>query len=352
MSRKPVCRRTAVSRLVGGGLAACLAAGKGPAFAASASGSAEAKMGLTFFRIGTGPTAETLYGLGTAISAGISRPPGGSPCDEGGICGVPGLIAVAQTRSGSIANLEAVRSGDIESALVHADMAYWAYHGGGSFRSSSPMRDLRVISHLSTVSLHIVVPAESDIWEITDLRDRFISLGARGSGTLGNAKLLLRSRGILLNDIHPRYQKPGPAADSMVSGKLDAFFEIGGVPVDAIADLAYRMPIRLLQIDKESIRQVMSLHPFFEYGPIPANSYRGVAETLTLKLGVTWVVRAQASPALIEAITRALWQGGSRELFLANNPNAHFPTINEAVTQIGVPFHEGARSYYKSANLM
>ena len=45
-------------------------------------GTAEAaEAGLTFFRIGTGPTATASYALGTAISAGISKPPRSPACD-------------------------------------------------------------------------------------------------------------------------------------------------------------------------------------------------------------------------------------------------------------------------------
>ena len=76
----------------------------------------------TFFRIGTGPAADTEYALGSSIAAGITNPPGSRPCHQGGSCGVPGLIAVAQTKSGSIENLQAIGSGNLESALVHSDM--------------------------------------------------------------------------------------------------------------------------------------------------------------------------------------------------------------------------------------
>ena len=104
---------------------------------------------LTFFRIGTGASTETLYRLGTAISAGISRPPGGSPCDEGGICGVPGLIAVTQSKSGSLANLKAVRDGQLEAALVSADMAFLAFVGRGPFAEEGSFDDLRIIANLT-----------------------------------------------------------------------------------------------------------------------------------------------------------------------------------------------------------
>lgn len=304
---------------------------------------------LTFFRIGTGPTAETLYAFGTAISAGISRPPGGSPCDQGGICGVPGLIAVAQSKGGSIENLESLVAGDLESALVHADMAYWAYNAAGPFRHREPFTGLRVIANLTPVMIHVAVRADSAIESFDDLRGRSVSLGPSGSGTVSNALLLLRTQGIPLEDLRPRFLNPGPAADALAAGEIDALFEIGGAPIEALAALAERTPIRLLPIAGEAARQMQSLYPFVQGGAIRDGLYRGVPETATLSLGVQWVTRADQDDELIEAIARAFWSGPSRDLYMTSNPESRFPTLEDAARETPVPMHNGAKTYYEQA---
>ena len=48
---------------------------------------------IQFFRIGTGGTAGTYYPIGGLIANAISTPPGSRACEDGGSCGVPGLIA-------------------------------------------------------------------------------------------------------------------------------------------------------------------------------------------------------------------------------------------------------------------
>ena len=67
--------------------------------------------GLSFFRIGTGSTGGTYYPVGGVIAGAISNPPGSRPCERGGSCGVPGLIAVAQSTSGSVENAAAISTG-------------------------------------------------------------------------------------------------------------------------------------------------------------------------------------------------------------------------------------------------
>ena len=55
---------------------------------------------MSFFRIGTGGTAGTYYPIGGLIANAISNPPGSRPCDDGGSCGVPGLVATAVASNG------------------------------------------------------------------------------------------------------------------------------------------------------------------------------------------------------------------------------------------------------------
>lgn len=303
---------------------------------------------LTFFRIGTGPTAETLYALGTAISAGISLPPGGSPCDEGGVCGVPGLIAVAQSRAGSISSVRDLRDGELESALIHADIAYWAYNEGGPFADEAGVPDLRVIADLIPVSMHAVVRADSPITKFRELKGKTISLGPKDSGVAQFVTMLLRINGVTLNDIDPLYLPPGPASDALLTGDIDAFFDMGAAPIDAVSELNQEMPIRLLPIDKNSIQTLRGFFPFLKDGMIQGDAYDDVAEATTLTLGVQWVTRAPTDPVLVMDITRALWQSDTAELFNLNNPGHRFPTIQEGRRDGLVPLHPGAEAYYAS----
>ncbi|RED53956.1 TAXI family TRAP transporter solute-binding subunit [Aestuariispira insulae] len=307
---------------------------------------------LTFFRIGAGPTTETLYALSTAISAGISRPPGSLPCNEGGVCGVPGLIAVAQSRSGSIDNLFAMMRGELESALVRADVAFQAYHGGGPFKYEGAQENLRVIANLTPVSLHIVVPAGSDINSVRDLRGKRISVGARGSGTRDLSLIVLRTNSLAPRDLSLRYMKPGPASDALYRGDLDALFLVGAAPVDAIADLAERMELRLLPLEGYPRRQLFSLFPFIETDAIIGGTYEGIKETQTVKMGVQWVVWQDTDETLIEQITQALWQSDTSALFNRNNPRHTFPDPRYGVPEKSIPMHPGATRYYQQAGLL
>lgn len=313
---------------------------------------ARADGALTFFRIGSGPTMETLYALSTSISAGISRPPGSLPCSEGGVCGVPGLIAVAQSRTGSIENIFAMMRGELDSAIIRADIAFQAYHGRGAFRYEGAQPDLRVIADLTPVSLHLVVRNRSDIQSVRDLRGKTVTVGARGSGTRSFALVVLRMHGMKPRDLTLRYYSPARATDALISKEVDAIFVVGAAPIQAISDLALTQPIRLIDLAGYARRQLISLYPFVDKGLIPAGTYRENQDIETVQMGVQWVVWKQADNNLIRDITRALWQSDTRDLFLRNNPHHRFPDIRSGVPEGGIPIHPGAAAYYQELGLV
>ena len=120
---------TRMARLAWAGVAAA-----GLAFA----GAAQAQE-PQFFRIGTGGTAGTYYPIGGLIANAISAPPGSRPCEEGGACGVPGLIATALSANGSVANVNAIAGGTLESGFSQSDVATWAQTGTGIWEGREPV---------------------------------------------------------------------------------------------------------------------------------------------------------------------------------------------------------------------
>ncbi len=108
-------------------------------------GAAAEAQEMKFFRIGTGGAGGTYFPIGGLIANAISHPPRSKPCDQGGRCGVPGLIAIAQSTTASSHNLTAIISGQMEAGLTGAATLYFAYHGTGKFEGKAKP-NLRVIA--------------------------------------------------------------------------------------------------------------------------------------------------------------------------------------------------------------
>ena len=91
--------------------------------AVAAAGGVQAQQ---FFRIGTGGTAGTYYPIGGMIANAVS---------------VPGKIVVtAQASNGSVANINGISGGQMESGFSQADVATWAQRAPACTKASPRWR--------------------------------------------------------------------------------------------------------------------------------------------------------------------------------------------------------------------
>ena len=150
-----------------------------------------ASQDITFFRIGTGGTAGTYFPIGGLIANAISNPPGSRPCSDGGSCGVPGLVATAVASNGSVANVQGIASGSMQSGFSQSDVAYWAFNATGIYEGRPKVEVLCAIANLYPESFHVVARKGAGIKSIRDLKGKRLSLDEPGSGTLVDARLIL-----------------------------------------------------------------------------------------------------------------------------------------------------------------
>lgn len=308
---------------------------------------------IQFFTIGTGGTAATYYPVGGVIANAISKPPGSRPCDEGGSCGVDGLIASAVSSRGSVDNINAIVSGLRNSGFAQSDVAYWAYTGTGTMEGKPPATDLRAIAALFPEHIHLVAAADSGINSVADLKGKRVSLDEPGSGTYVDAKLILEAAGLSDSDIDAEALKPDASSDALRNGKLDAFFFVGGYPTGAIVELAASTQIKLVPIDGASAEALTGKYGFFSASDIPAGTYEGVdGDTATVAVGAQWLTSAKADETLIYNITKALWNDNTRKLLDNGHAKGKVITLETALDGLGVPLHPGAEKFYKEAGLI
>lgn len=306
-----------------------------------------------FFRIGTGGTAGTYYPIGGLIANAISNPPGSRPCEEGGSCGVPGLIATALSANGSVANVNAIASGTIESGFAQSDVATWAQTGTGIWEGREPVAQLRAIASLYAESIHLVASASAEITSVADLRGKRVSLDEPGSGTLVDARIILEAHGLSEEDIEAAFLKPDQAAERMRDGAMDAFFFVGGFPAGAIAELASQHDIVLVPIAGDGAASVIEQYSFFAENTIPGGTYEGVDDDVnTLAVGAQWVTSAEQPEELIYQITRALWNDNTRRFLDNGHAKGKSITPDTALDGIGIPLHPGAERFYREAGLL
>ena len=307
---------------------------------------------VRFFRIGTGGVAGTYYPIGGLLAGIISNPPGSRPCEKGGSCGVPGLIATAQSSNGSVANVEAVAKGDLDSGFSQSDIAYWAYSGTEIYDGEERIENLRAIAGLYPESIHLVARRGAGIDSIRDLVGKRVSLDEEGSGTLVNARIILDAFGIKEEDLDARYIKPNLAIAAMRENELDAFIITVGFPAKSVSELADSETVDLIPITGPEVDTLLNQHEFFAKDVIPADAYEGIGETETISVGAQWITSAEMDEELVYAMTKALWHESARALLDDGHVKARSVTLDTALDGIAIPLHPGAERYYREAGIV
>ncbi|MEX2648962.1 MAG: TAXI family TRAP transporter solute-binding subunit [Alphaproteobacteria bacterium] len=307
---------------------------------------------IRFFRIGTGGPTGTYFPIGGIIANAISNPPGSRPCEEGGSCGVPGLLAAAQSSNGSVDNVTAIGSGAIESGFSQADVAYWAYTGSSMFAEAGPVKNLRAIARLFRESVHLVTRADSGIGGIADLAGRRVSVDEEGSGTLVDARAILAAFGLGGDRVIELNLKPDRSAEALLAGEIDAFFTIAGYPMPVIETLAEDTAIALVPVNGPELDALVRAQPFFLRDFIPTEVYAGVGTVETLSVGALWVVAEAIEAELVHGITSALWHESTRKLLDEGHPKGKEIRVEFALQGVAIPLHPGAERYYQEVGLI
>lgn len=319
-----------------------------------------AEADLRIVRIGTGGTGGTYFPMGSLIAQALSD----SRRSERGRSEPPAveLLMVAQISNGSVNNVRELRKGNLDAALVQADVAHWAYQGSVVFSGEPRYEHLRAVAHLYPESLHLVVRKGSGIVSVADLRGRRVSLDEPGSGTVLDARIILDHYEMKESDLDAVYLKPYFAAQEMAQNQLDAFFIIAGYPVTAVLELAASTGAHLVPIEGAPIDAILQAHPYFERGVIPAGTYdrgiipagtyKGISDTPTLNVGAQLVVDEHLDEDLVYRLTQALWSERTLRILEQGHPKGREIRPERALDGISIPLHPGAKRYYRESGLL
>src|SRR5262245_43839073 len=290
-----------------------------------------------FFRIGTGGTGGTYYPLGGIIANAIST-------DR--------INVSAVATNGSVANVNGIVGGSMESGFSQADINSWAVTGTGIYHGKPKVEELRAIANLYPESVHIVVKKGLDQKCIAALNGKRESIDDLGSGRLVNERAILGVFGITERDIRPEYLKQQQSVEKLKDGSLDAYFQTTGYPLGTLAELAATNGFDLLPIEGEARDKILAQYKFFSKDRIPDGTYKDVKGVETISVGAQWVTSSKQAEALIYEITKALWSDKTRAALDAGHAKGKVIQKSTALLGVGIPLHPGAERFYKEAGLL
>ncbi|WKX68846.1 TAXI family TRAP transporter solute-binding subunit [Streptomyces sp. XD-27] len=247
------------------------------------------------------------------------------------------------TTAASVENLRMLDDGRADVAPALADSAADAAAGRGAFRRRVPVAAL---ARLYLNYLHLVVPADSAIYEPAQLAGRTVSLGAAGSGTSVTAGRVLDAAGV--RSVRDARRGLGESVAALRGGAVAAFFWSGGAPTQAITALARELPVRLIPLGDLAPRLRRAHGPVYESVAIPAGAYGHGGPTATVGTPSYLVCRAGLGDDIARAVTEVLFERRDR----LPVPDAPGSRLDEryAIGTGTVPLHPGSAAYYRSVH--
>lgn len=305
--------------------------------------------GIRLFRIGTGGPAGVYHPIGKLIAQGLTGTGASAvrPCKAG----LPGLVGVAQTSGGSVANIRSLATGEIEAGLVQADVAAWAFNGKNVFSGEDDVRNVRAVASLYAEKFQFVVRREAGIRRVPDSRGHRILVDEPGSGTLGVVRIVLDAYGMTETDLQPVYLKPHLIGDKLRTGDFQGFVIMAGVPADVVRR-ACDFGFSLVSIDADAARRISGRHPYLVPGSVASGVYPGVARTSTVEVYALLLVNAAISEEEVRQITEALWSRRTADLLQNGHPQGRSITLDTALVGLTLPLHPGAARFYRERGML
>ncbi len=319
-------------------------------FAVSIAAGAAQAQEMKFFRIASGSAGGTYFPMAGLLAQVISNPPGARTCAKGGNCGMENLVAIAQSAHGSVANVNSIKSGQVESGFAQSDVTYWAYTGTGPFEGKEPIKKLCVLASLFPEHVHVVAGKDRGIKSVMDLKGKKVAMGLPGSGALVGARLVVGAYGLKEKvDFTPEYVKSKTGADKIRDGHLDAFITVTGYPNAAVVEMTATQGGQLVPVDGAGRDALIKKAPFYAPDVIPGGTYKGNPnDTQTVTVSALWVSSSDVDEATAYGVVKGLFGNKKAAKFLKNgHAKGKSMTLDTAFVGVPIPLCKGSERYYK-----
>jgi hypothetical protein len=309
-----------------------------PVLIAGAPARAQSAAPVTLVTIGTGPLDGTYYPVGRAICRLLDR-----------ALRAEGVRCSAESTPGSVYNVNMLRRGELDFALVQADVQFAALHGQGEWRDQ-PFQALRAVASLYKEVFTLVAAPESGLAGLEDLRSKHVNIGRAGSGTRATWNALatiLDWQGPAQVRGRDRHED---VATALCEHKIDASVAVGFQPSPAVRAQLSACATRLIEVSGPAVEALLVSSPFYRRASIPAAVYGLATDVSTFGVASDLVTSLRTEPRVVAAIARAIAENAAG---LATQSPALAQLDPGVLTEgLTLPLHPAAADRYRALGLM
>ncbi|MGI9413764.1 MAG: TAXI family TRAP transporter solute-binding subunit [Hyphomicrobiales bacterium] len=304
-----------------------------------APGPAEAEQ--KFIRIGTGGVTGVYYPTGGAICRLVNQ----ARKEHGFRCWV-------ESTNGSIDNIEAVRSGDLDFGVVQSDWQFHAYRGSSGFDDKGAFEGLRSVFSIYPEPVTIVARKDAAVETIADLKGKRLSIGNPGSGARGTWDVLEKALGWERSDLKKVLELPAAdSGDALCGNEIDAYFWLVGHPSALTEETLTSCGSNLVQVTGEWVDTLVAANPFYRKSTIIAGMYTNMEPITSFGVSATFVTSSAVPDDAVYTVVKAVV--GNIEAFRLLHPAfAGLDPAQMIKEGLTAPLHDGAVKAYKEMGLL
>ena len=292
---------------------------------------------VTRLSIATASTAGTWYPLGGAMANIISK-------------NVKNTEATAYPSGASIENVRNLRKGQTDIIMIQPDVAYWAYTATEQFAKDKPYTGMRAIMAMYPIFVQIIVPYDSPVKSVADIKGKRVGVGAPGSGTEITNRLILAEYGVTYKNCEPKFLSSPEQVEALKDGNIDVIMFCLGAPAPGVMDLQTQRKIRFIEIEPKMMKQINKKYPYYVADKIAAGIYIDQTKPIPV-LAWMWVigVSADMSDQMVYDILKAFWD--NKAAIDKIHVTYKEITLKNAVV-VPIPLHNGAVKFYKEKGVL
>lgn len=292
--------------------------------------------------------------IATGNETGVYFPVGGAICRFiNQATSDNGLRCAVESTDGSAENLQLLREGAVDLAIVQSDWHYHAWRGSSFYSARGEFKDLRSLLALHPESFTVVVRGDSKIRHWSDIRGHRVNLGLRGSGQRGTMEVLMTAEGWRREDFASVSElRADKQARALCRGEIDVMLFMVGHPSGTIREATTLCETRLVPVESPAIDRLLLSQPYYRRSSIPGGLYPGNPDAVsTFGVGATLVARTQLPDEVAQEVVRRV---------IEQLPQLHKLHPALAVVQaedlpragLSAPLHNGAREAFLHYSLI
>jgi TRAP transporter TAXI family solute receptor len=295
-----------------------------------------APAGAQLIRIMSGPQGGSWYPLAGAIQGIIQK-------------NIPGTNVQVAPGAG-ISNVLGVQGNKAEMGFGNAVSTYDGVRGQDPFKT--PTDNVCHIASLYFQYFHVVLLADAGIRTGADFAGKVLTTQQKGNTGEQMTRDFLRVHGLDYGKL--RKVNFGSYTDSVAQlkdGHAQIFTLITTVPASAIMDLASARKILVLDQSDVKLKELQKINKGYDKRIIRAGSYPGQDKDIqTIGTWTHLMMRCSTPEDLVYRITKSLVEN-TNDL---GNVVAAMKGLKakDYATDVGVPYHPGARKFYREAKVL